>query len=597
MRVVESEWDGEAVLLAKPARHHRPQAAGGAPQAQRTRETARPRGGGARRASDCRMLADAGALLASSLQPGGTPHPVSPACSCRGPADWVPPGDLRSRRRRLAAARCFFAHSDPKRESAPWASWRRCTRSRSASAPSLPHPERAGRGRRRLAAGAAGGVSSASASRPPASSPPSTCRWRWGAATSALSHPRPHRPGRCPPQRPHRPPLLRFRSLPHWGARSLARIALTLESSRLFLEAEEASRMRDEFMAKVSHEMRTPLQAILGWTAILKSALRRRGAAAPRHRGDRAQRQEPGPPDRGHPRRLPHHHRQAVAPARTDRRPARWSAPPLESLLPAAEENDVELVSSTPDSEDLDTADDARFLVFADPHRLQQVITNLTSNAIRHSPRGSEVRVVVEARRGEEEGDQAEADQAEAEEGLAGEEVVLVGRRPGRRHRPGDTAEDLQPLPPGWRRQRGHRRPPPRPGAGHRPPARRDARRAGGGGASGGEGPGATFRVHLPRITEDGRVAPRGGPGSAENRHRRLRSAASSACALAVVDDEADARELLDTADSDLGAEVWVATSAAAFFAGLERAGRPRRAAPRRADLRHRDARPPTATP
>jgi GAF domain-containing protein len=42
------------------------------------------------------------------------------------------------------------------------------------------------------------------------------------------------------------------------------------EKERLYRQAEESSRLKEEFLATISHELRTPLSAILGWARMLR---------------------------------------------------------------------------------------------------------------------------------------------------------------------------------------------------------------------------------------------------------------------------------------------------------------------------------------
>ncbi|MBW4577108.1 MAG: response regulator [Aphanothece sp. CMT-3BRIN-NPC111] len=48
-------------------------------------------------------------------------------------------------------------------------------------------------------------------------------------------------------------------------------IALAVENARLYRDAQEANRMKDEFLAVLSHELRTPLNSMLGWVTLLRT--------------------------------------------------------------------------------------------------------------------------------------------------------------------------------------------------------------------------------------------------------------------------------------------------------------------------------------
>ena len=158
------------------------------------------------------------------------------------------------------------------------------------------------------------------------------------------------------------------------------------EKERLYREAQESSRLKDEFLATISHELRTPLTAILGWAHMLRtgqfvgdSALK---ACETIERNARAQAQLIDD--------LLDVSRIITGKLRIDVRPLdpnSFVEAAVEAVRPAAEAKGVRVQR---------IMDTGIITVSGDPVRLQQVVWNLLSNAIKFTPRGGTVQIRLE---------------------------------------------------------------------------------------------------------------------------------------------------------------------------------------------------------
>jgi PAS domain S-box-containing protein len=169
------------------------------------------------------------------------------------------------------------------------------------------------------------------------------------------------------------------------------RISLALENARLYREAQEASRAKDEFLATLSHELRTPLNAILGWTQILRAkrldevTTARAFEAIERNAKAQAELIE----DMLDVSRI------ITGRLRLEMQPVRLSAAveaALDSVRPTAEVKGVRL--------ECDLAPDVSE-ISGDSHRLQQIVWNLLSNALKFTPSGGLVQLKLEYTEGE----------------------------------------------------------------------------------------------------------------------------------------------------------------------------------------------------
>jgi PAS domain S-box-containing protein len=152
-------------------------------------------------------------------------------------------------------------------------------------------------------------------------------------------------------------------------------------------EAERASRMKDDFLATLSHELRTPLNAILGWSQILRangspSTEELSEALEIIERNARAQTQIIED--------LLDMSRIISGKVRLDVQRTDLTAivqASLDTMKPAAEAKGVRLQAAL---------DPLARPVSGDPNRLHQIFWNLISNAIKFTPRGGRVQVLLE---------------------------------------------------------------------------------------------------------------------------------------------------------------------------------------------------------
>ncbi|HWB81572.1 MAG TPA: response regulator [Nannocystaceae bacterium] len=192
------------------------------------------------------------------------------------------------------------------------------------------------------------------------------------------------------------------------------RARLYAAERRARADAELASRMKDEFLAIVSHELRTPLNAVLGWSSILQSRLEQ-------------------VPEAGKPLEVIQRNARLQAKliddildvsriisgkVRLDVKELQLAAvidQALDAVRPAAEAKGLTIVKQLGDG--LPT-------IVGDPDRLQQVVWNLVSNAVKFTPTGGGIVVAARA-----EPHHVVVDVTDTGSGIAPEHLVSIFER------------------------------------------------------------------------------------------------------------------------------------------------------------------------
>jgi CheY-like chemotaxis protein len=163
------------------------------------------------------------------------------------------------------------------------------------------------------------------------------------------------------------------------------RAAIAIDNARSYEAANAANRAKDEFLATVSHELRSPLTAMLGWAQLLKLGLpeaRRDAAVRAIERNALAQAELIDD--------LLDMSRIASGTMRLETSPFELGPiveAAIESLRPEIQAGGVAVRYTAAASGTL----------MADPKRVQQIVRNLLDNAVKFTPRGGHVEVGLTA--------------------------------------------------------------------------------------------------------------------------------------------------------------------------------------------------------
>ena len=163
----------------------------------------------------------------------------------------------------------------------------------------------------------------------------------------------------------------------------ISTLQLALENRRLYDESRAASAAKDDFLMNLSHELRTPMNAIAGWTAMLRSkeleASQTDHALTVIHRNTEAMTQLLND--------LLDVSRIVAGKVRLETRLC---------YVPAVIEAALDAVRDVAERKGLDVRSTLDYTVgpiLGDPDRLQQIVLNLLSNAIKFSSSGSRIDV------------------------------------------------------------------------------------------------------------------------------------------------------------------------------------------------------------